>query len=164
MAPFSKPLAGLIQKHDNFGSYLDSQGKTIDSELQIQNFEHTGKLLAEIWSEIIIDSDPVFAEYKNNEGVTLQPAAADPMWYDKRVRESQYFLQISKCNDVLYCGKIRSNIRQLLDDGYLRPPYHIVQTPEGPVVIPSPSKCKDATFVSLFNSLAHQDKPSMYTD
>ena len=33
MAPLSRDLSGLILPHDHYGSYLDANGKTVDSDL-----------------------------------------------------------------------------------------------------------------------------------
>ena len=57
----SKHTAGIILPFDTFGNHLDASNKTIDSELEIKNFEATGKILADIWSESIIDNHPVVA-------------------------------------------------------------------------------------------------------
>ena len=61
IAPLSKDTAGITQPFDTFGNHLDASNKTIDSELEIKNFEATGKILADIWSESIIDNHPVVA-------------------------------------------------------------------------------------------------------
>ena len=63
MAPLSKELAGLILPHDNFSSHLDSQVRTVDADLERQNFGHAGEVLAEVWSDTIIDGYPVVARY-----------------------------------------------------------------------------------------------------
>ena len=49
MAPLSHDLAGVILPHANFGTHLDSQSNTVNSDLEIKNVEHAGKVLAEIW-------------------------------------------------------------------------------------------------------------------
>ena len=67
MAPLSRELAGLILSHDHYGSHLDSQGKTIDEELEKQNFEFAGKTLAELWSQVVIDGFPTISEYIDPE-------------------------------------------------------------------------------------------------
>ena len=64
MAPLSRELAGVIL-HEHYGSHLDTQRKTTDFILEKQNFEYTGKALAEIWSNVVIDSCPTVAEYIN---------------------------------------------------------------------------------------------------
>jgi hypothetical protein len=63
MAPLSKDLCGLILPHDAYGTHLNNSGKTIDPDLEIKNFEKAGVLLAEVWSERVIDKYPVVAEY-----------------------------------------------------------------------------------------------------
>ena len=68
MAPLNHDLAGAILPHDNFGSYLDSQGNTVHYDLEIKKIEHAGKVLAEIWSNTVIDGHPVVAEYINHSG------------------------------------------------------------------------------------------------
>lgn len=50
MAPLSRKLSGLIIPHDRFGSHLDEQRRTIDEELEKENFAFAGETLAEIWS------------------------------------------------------------------------------------------------------------------
>ena len=48
MAPLSRDLAGVVLPHENFGSHLNSAGKTIDEELERRNFQHAGETLAEV--------------------------------------------------------------------------------------------------------------------
>ena len=38
MAPLSHDLAGIILQHDSYGNHLDECGKTVDLELEKQNF------------------------------------------------------------------------------------------------------------------------------
>lgn len=42
MAPLSRELATVVLPYEHYGSHLDSQGKTIDSELELKNFQHAG--------------------------------------------------------------------------------------------------------------------------
>lgn len=42
MASLSRDLSGLILPHENYGSHLNSQGKTIDTELEKRNFQYGG--------------------------------------------------------------------------------------------------------------------------
>lgn len=62
MAPLSRSLTGLILPHDRYGTHLDSQGKTVDIELEKQNFQFAGEALAEIWSDTVIDGHLTVAE------------------------------------------------------------------------------------------------------
>lgn len=47
MAKFSNELAGLILPHGHYGSHLDNSGKTVDEELEKQNFAYAGQALAD---------------------------------------------------------------------------------------------------------------------
>lgn len=63
MAPLSRALTGIILPHENFGTHLDSQGRTIDKDLEKVNFSYAGKALAEVWSDTYIDGFETVAEY-----------------------------------------------------------------------------------------------------
>ena len=52
MAPLSKELAGLILPHDNFGSHLDSQVRTVDADLERQNFGNAEKVFWQRYGQI----------------------------------------------------------------------------------------------------------------
>ena len=69
MAPLSKDLSGLILPHGSVGSHSDDSGKTIDEDLEKQNFRKTGEILTEVWSNTVIDTHPVHAEYLENAQV-----------------------------------------------------------------------------------------------
>ena len=57
---------------------MDSQRRTKDAELEKQNFKAAGKLLAEIWSELVLDKFPVASEYV--EGLALDPVPINETW------------------------------------------------------------------------------------
>lgn len=63
MAPLSRVLSGLLLPHDFFGEHLDASKKTIDEALEKANFGAAATMLAELWSQLVIDSHPVVAEY-----------------------------------------------------------------------------------------------------
>ena len=42
MAPLSRQMTGLVLPHDTCGTHLDSQRRTIDSELEKRNFKAAG--------------------------------------------------------------------------------------------------------------------------
>ena len=67
MAPLSRDLAGIILPHDHYGSHLDKAGTTIDEEKELQNFEYAGEVLAQIWSDTVIDGRPVVTEFVQHE-------------------------------------------------------------------------------------------------
>ena len=63
MPPLSRSMSGLILPHDHFGSHLNPNGKTIDTDLEKKNFGYAGNVHASLWSELVIDNHPVVAEY-----------------------------------------------------------------------------------------------------
>ena len=67
MVKFCKDLSGVLLPHDHFGTHLNSQGKTINTDLERKNFAHAGKLLAEIWSDTVIDGQPAVSEFIDGE-------------------------------------------------------------------------------------------------
>jgi hypothetical protein len=133
MAPLSHDLAGLILPHAHFGSHLNSQGETIDDELEKRNFAHAGKILAEVWSGTIIDECPVVAEYieEPENAETDQLLEKNAVWHSRHVQESQYMLQIVKCNDRSCCNQFRSSLLSVLPERFIKAPIPIKPTPDG---------------------------------
>lgn len=96
MAPLSRQLSGVIIPHDHFGSHLNNRCITVDEELEKKNFQYVGTILAELWSELVLDSYPVTAEFICDiDDATSVPEIPSQEWYMQHVRESQYFLQVS---------------------------------------------------------------------
>lgn len=158
MAPLSHQLSGLLIPYDSFGNHLDFQNRTIDESLEKQNFEKAGNILADVWSSMKIDKFDVLAEYINPEQSSSElKTLKNDIWYAKHVRESQYFLQIVKCNDAQCCSKQRSNIRDILPDGFLPPPHLLHQSSSG-IVIPTAND-KKSKFAPLLLNLASKIKP-----
>ncbi|CAG8832793.1 22040_t:CDS:2, partial [Cetraspora pellucida] len=63
MATLSGKLAGITLPVDHFGKHLDSQGKIIDSELAVQNFQYAGEILCDAWSCNLIFGKCVCTQY-----------------------------------------------------------------------------------------------------
>ena len=79
-----------LSKH--FGTHLNDRGDTIDEELEVNNFEYAGSVLAEIWSAMVFDDHPTVAEYISMEADSeIRMETAE--WKSKHVRQSQYCLQ-----------------------------------------------------------------------
>ena len=114
MAPLSRELSSVILPHDHFGSHLDSSGRTVDKELELQNFAEAGKVLAGIWTDVQIDSYPVVASYicppAINTDTVTRPAPVSQKWTAVHVKESQYCLQVVPCNDLECCSPWRSSL------------------------------------------------------
>ena len=92
--------------------------KTINDALELKNFEHAGKVLAKVWSNMSIDGHPVVAEFISDEA--NEPVVSkSEKWKAIHVRESQYLLQIVKCNDRKCCLPFESDYLIVLNDRFL---------------------------------------------
>ena len=108
MSLLSHDIAGVVLPHENFGCHLDSQGNTIDVELEKKNFFHASEVLADIWSHRVIDGYkvdctalPVRKEFT--------PPEVSPSWAARPVQQSRYALQIVKCQDRNCCKPFKTN-------------------------------------------------------
>lgn len=71
------------------------------TELEKQNFECVGRILAEIWSETVIDNFDTIASYISPENSELKEMEMEQYTQERKaihVRESHYFLQVVKCS------------------------------------------------------------------
>lgn len=150
MAPLSRFLAGIILPHDTFGSHLNSQGVTVDEELEKQNFQKAGETLAEVWREAVIDQFPVVAEWRGGI-VAEEPATVTEEWLANHVRASQYFLQITKCQNEECCAPLRSSLRSVLPNGFLPAPLAVLNS-VGLAV--ASGEENESAFLSLFHRLS----------
>ena len=71
MVKLSKELSGVILEHDKFGSYLVAKCVTVDKDLELKSFEHAGRTLAEIKSGLVIDGNPVVAEFVEDDAPVI---------------------------------------------------------------------------------------------
>ena len=94
MAPLSRELSGVILPHDSFGSHLDDRGRTVDTDLEKKIFRKAGEVLAELWSDVVIDGKAVVAEYIEPDCCNehFVPTIPSQDWCSKRVR--QYLRQV----------------------------------------------------------------------
>jgi hypothetical protein len=128
MAPLSRELTGVILPHDHFGTLLDTSGRTVDDDLELMNFAEAGKVLASIWSGVTIDGFPVVTRYICPPDVnTITDSSSidvtvSQKWRATHVRESQYCLQVVRCNDLDCCSTWRSAIKNLLPNRFLPNP------------------------------------------
>ena len=68
---------------------------TVDKDLELKNFEYAGRTLAEIWSGLVINGNPVVAEVIDDEAPVIVGKKSEE-WKAFHVRQSQYFLYRSK--------------------------------------------------------------------
>lgn len=80
MAPLSKQLTGVVQPHDKYGTHLYTKGKTSNPKLELKNFQAAGETLADLWSELVIDSFTVIARYEGPEAEAVVPKSVDAVW------------------------------------------------------------------------------------
>ncbi|CAH0560582.1 unnamed protein product [Brassicogethes aeneus] len=146
MAPLSRELTGVVLPHDSFGTHLDSSGRTVDVSLEENNFKKAGEILAEIWSAVCIDGHEVVAKYidPNNDTSSVSDLPAEG-WYTEHVRESQYLLQVVKCDDGDCCSPRRSALHMILHNRFLLPSYPITQV-DGHPTIPNPEEHDGKSF------------------
>ena len=113
MSNLSKELSGAILPHDHFGTHLDHSNKTIDEELELQNFEYAGEILAELWSKMVIDGHPIVAKFIKDPPSEVSIIKSEE-WRANHVRQSQYLLQIVKCTDVACCSPFQSSYLKVI--------------------------------------------------
>ena len=56
-------MSGVILELDKFRSHLDVKGVTDDKDLELKHFEYARRTLAEIWSSLVTDGNPVVVEF-----------------------------------------------------------------------------------------------------
>ena len=82
MIKLSKEFSGVI-----FGSHLDAKGVTVDKNLELKNFEYAGRTLAEIWPGLVIDGNPVVAEFIEDDTPVIVGTKSED-WKACHVRQS----------------------------------------------------------------------------
>ena len=144
MSNLSKELSGVILTHDHFGTHLNHNNKTIDEELELQNFQYAGEILAELWSKI--------AEFIKDPPSEVSIIKSEE-WRANHVRESQYLLQIVKCTDVACCSPFQSSYLKVIKNRFLPPPIPVIYSQNG---IERAKDDKEASYLSLFQNIALQ--------
>ena len=140
----SKGTNGVILPFDAYGTHLSASNKTIDMELEIKRFKAAGEIVAEIWSESIIDGHPVKAAYIDSQEPSIDTTESERR---KRVhvQQSQYMLQIIKCNDQSCC-KFLTNYRTYFLERFLPPPVPLKSMVDG-------LEISELKFGSLFQAI-----------
>ena len=153
LVKLSKELSGVILEHDKFGNHLDAKGVTVDEDLELKNFEYAGRTLAEIWSGLVIDGNPVIAEFIEDDAPVILGTKSEE-WKACHVRQSQYFLQIVKCKDPKCCSSFQSSYLKVVPQRFLPPPLPVVHTRNG---IKWAKVNKDTTYLSLYQNISLQN-------
>lgn len=161
MAPLSRQLSGVVLPHDHYGSHLDSCGRTVDTDLELQNFKHAGDCLAEIFSSVVIDNYSVTAEFVENADSEMQKNSmmtASAEWVGQHVRSSQYLLQIVKCENVKCCTAFRSAYIRFMRTRFLPAPIPLCYAPD----LQISSDATTARYATLSQNLAFFNKDVPY--
>ncbi|KAK3907774.1 Cytochrome b6-f complex iron-sulfur subunit [Frankliniella fusca] len=174
MAPLSKELSGLVLPHDFFGSHLDASKRTTDDRLEQANFGAAAMILADVWSDLVIDGHPVVAEYvpeptpgsddgEHHDDDGGEEDAVSAAWLADHVRQSQYLLQIVKCPNRLCCDQLRSNLASVLPQRFLPPPVKVAHNSDGLLTVSDPASA-EGNFPNLLamTALNIPNKPSVY--
>ena len=155
MHPLSLAMAGVILPHDTFGSHLDSQGKTVDFDLEKENFAAAGQVLADVFGNITIDGHEVQARYvANSPNIQLM---TDPggKYRDRHVIETQYLTAVLSCDDRSCCPTAKTSILSFFPGRRIPALIPIIKTERGPVameLLPNIHK-KDLEFLDVFGRI-----------
>ena len=92
----SKALSGVILKRDKYGSHLGTKALMVDKDLELKNFQFAIRTLNNLWLGLVIDGNPVDAEFIEDE-----PPVSRGQSQNNRMQLSYpavtMFLQIVKC-------------------------------------------------------------------
>ncbi|CAF4855542.1 unnamed protein product, partial [Rotaria socialis] len=156
MAPLSHELSGLILPYDYYGNHLDDSGKTIDDALERRNFQRAGEAFSQIWAQLKIDNHPVVSRYIKP---LIDNPAATPcvnecehlLWASEHIHQSQYLLQVVRCNNTKCCKPWRSYYFQILNQRFIPAPVAYQVSKLGR--IPSRFDANNSNFLNLFERL-----------
>ena len=98
--------------HETYGSHLNNNGQTIDTELELRNFEAAGNTLADIWRNLVIDGYPVLAEYIPTPPPPLiKQFTVSAKYKSRHVIETRYMTVVIKCDDLLCCSVPKTQVK-----------------------------------------------------
>lgn len=106
---------------------INSQNETIDIELEKKNFAKAGEILAEVWSQNMIDNHRTVAQFVSETESELAEdlIVKDTKQRDAHIEFGQYLVQIVKCDDPNCCKPKRSSLFTILKNGKIPPPLPI---------------------------------------
>ena len=83
-----------------------SSALTVDKNLELKNFEYAGRTLAEIWSGLVINGNPVVAEFIEDDAPVIVGTKSED-WKACHVRQLRHFLQTVKCTNPKCCSSFQ---------------------------------------------------------
>ena len=160
MFHLSKEMSGLVLPHDTFGSHLQN-GKTIDEDLEGNNFAAAGEVLSEVWNRLVIDGYEVKAEYiTQSVDEKTKTFAVSPAFRSRHILETQYMTIILKCDDRQCCSAMRTNVDMFFPDRRVPALIPVKFSPSGPVALsPSPDiHTQTLRFLDIFGRIVMEKK------
>ena len=128
-------MAGVILPHDTFGTHLDSQGNTVDDELEKKNFAAAGGILADVFKNITIDGHEVQARFVKNPPDIDLLADKGGKYRERHVIETQYLTAVLSCDDRTCCPPVRTCIQSFFPGRRIPALIPIVHTERGPIAL-----------------------------
>ena len=106
---------------------------TIDEDLEKNNFKAAGEILSEIWSNLVIDSHAVVAEFIDTppDDKTLEYKVT-ALFRSRHVFETRYMTVYLKCDDLSCCSKPKTAVASYFPGRRIPPLTPIQQTSSGP--------------------------------
>ena len=135
MHPLSLSMAGVILPHDTCGTHLDSQGNTVDVELEKENFAAAGGILADVFNNITIDGHEVQARYVKNPPDLHLLTDHGGKYRNRHVIETQYLTAVLSCDDRTCCPPVRTSILSFFPGRRIPALIPIVKTERGPLAL-----------------------------
>ena len=156
MYHLSKELAGIVLPADTYGTHL-KDGKTVDEVLEEKNFKAAGEVLAEVWSNLVIDNHPVTSEYVDEKPSELITSfSATPAFKSRHLIQTQYMTIALKCDNLMCCSPPKTIIHKFFPGRRVPALIPLKQTASGPEALPlSPNVTKEElSFLDVFQRLS----------
>lgn len=105
----------------------------LDSDLEKANFKKVGETLAEVWNQTVIGDYSVHVKYVEPEVSSNAPdlPISSQQWCCNHVQQSQYCLQIVKCNTLTCCGQRCTNYNEVFHKRFIPLPMPFYRTCSG---------------------------------
>ena len=158
MFHLSKELTGVLLPHDTYGTHLDNAGKTIDTDLEMKNFQAAGKTLCKIWEDLVIDGYPTVAEYiDTSPSEAIKTFVPTNKFRDKHVFETQYMTCYLKCDEDC-CEPFVTNVEYLFPHRRIPPLIPIKKDESGVAAMTTLSEDQKTEFLPLGLRVIYGDR------
>ena len=132
MYHLSRALTGVVLPVDTYGTHLHN-GKTIDHNLEVQNFQAAGEVLGKLFEELVIDGHSVTAEYISTPPLnSTKSFVVSPLFRARHMFESQYMTCYMKCDDKSCCSPVRTSVMAFFPNRRMPALIPVMHTKAGP--------------------------------